>query len=99
MNTRWLSMRNGLVRLIISGGGRHRIVAARMERIATENPARRQVAAAHPLEEGVEVLQLQALRDVVERYKKVVKDESGAAYHSDAVESHVVFDPIVPEVQ
>lgn len=29
----------------------------------------------------------------------VVKDESGAAFHSDAVESHVVFDPIYDEIQ
>jgi len=29
----------------------------------------------------------------------VVKNESAAAFHSDDVESHVVFDPIVPEVQ
>ena len=35
-----------------------------------------------------------------ERYGSlVVKDESGAAFHSDDVECHVVFDPIVPEVQ
>jgi hypothetical protein len=35
-----------------------------------------------------------------ERYGSlVVKNESGAAFHSDAVETHVVFDPIVPEVQ
>lgn len=29
----------------------------------------------------------------------VVKNESGAAFHSDDVESHVVFDPIISEVQ
>lgn len=29
----------------------------------------------------------------------VVRNESGAAFHSDDVESHVVFDPLVPEVQ
>lgn len=29
----------------------------------------------------------------------IVKNESGAAFHSDAAESHVVFDPIVPEIQ
>lgn len=35
-----------------------------------------------------------------ERYGTlVVKNESGAAFHSDDVESHVVFDPIVPEIQ
>ncbi len=35
-----------------------------------------------------------------ERYGSlVVKNESGAAFHSDAVESHVVFDPIVPEIE
>jgi len=35
-----------------------------------------------------------------ERYGTlVVKNESGAALHSDDVEIHVVFDPIIPEVQ
>ena len=35
-----------------------------------------------------------------ERYGSlVVKNESGAAFHSDDVESHVVFDPIIPESQ
>lgn len=35
-----------------------------------------------------------------ERYGSlVVRNESGAAFHSDAVESHVVFDPLVPELQ
>jgi len=35
-----------------------------------------------------------------ERYGSlIVKNESGAAFHSDAVESHVVFDPIVDELQ
>ena len=35
-----------------------------------------------------------------ERYGSlIVKNESAAAFHSDDVESHVVFDPIVPEVQ
>lgn len=35
-----------------------------------------------------------------ERYGSlVVYDQSGAAFHSDAVESHVVFDPIVDEIQ
>jgi len=35
-----------------------------------------------------------------ERYGSlVVVDRSGAAFHSDDVESHVVFDPIVPEQQ
>lgn len=29
----------------------------------------------------------------------VVRNESGAAFHSDDVECHVVFDPIVPEIQ
>lgn len=29
----------------------------------------------------------------------VVKNESGAAFHSDAVETHIVFDPILPEIQ
>ncbi len=29
----------------------------------------------------------------------IVKNESGAAFHSDAVETHIVFDPIVTEVQ
>lgn len=29
----------------------------------------------------------------------VVKDESGAAFHSDDVECHVVLDPILPEFQ
>lgn len=29
----------------------------------------------------------------------VVKNESGAAFHSDDVECHVVFDPVIPEVQ
>lgn len=29
----------------------------------------------------------------------VVRNESGAAFHSDDVECHVVFDPIVPEMQ
>lgn len=35
-----------------------------------------------------------------ERYGSlIVKNESGAAFHSDAVESHIVFDPIVDESQ
>ena len=35
-----------------------------------------------------------------ERYGTlVVKNESNAALHSDDVESHIVFDPIVPEIQ
>ena len=35
-----------------------------------------------------------------ERYGSlVVKNESAAAFHSDDVECHVVFDPIVPEIQ
>ena len=35
-----------------------------------------------------------------ERYGSlVVKNESAAAFHSDDVECHVVFDPIVPETQ
>jgi hypothetical protein len=35
-----------------------------------------------------------------ERYGSlVIKNESNAALHSDDVESHVVFDPIVPEIQ
>jgi hypothetical protein len=35
-----------------------------------------------------------------ERYGSlIVKNESAAAFHSDDVESHVVFDPIVPEIQ
>jgi hypothetical protein len=35
-----------------------------------------------------------------ERYGSlVVRNESGAAIHSDDVECHVVFDPIIPEVQ
>ena len=29
----------------------------------------------------------------------IVKNESGAAFHSDAVETHIVFDPIVDEIQ
>ncbi len=29
----------------------------------------------------------------------IVKNESGAAFHSDAVESHIVFNPIVDEIQ
>lgn len=29
----------------------------------------------------------------------IVKNESGAAFHSDAVESHIVFNPIIDEVQ
>jgi len=29
----------------------------------------------------------------------VVKNESGAAFHSDAVETHMVFDPVLPEFQ
>jgi hypothetical protein len=35
-----------------------------------------------------------------ERYGTlVIKNESAAAFHSDDVETHIVFDPIVPEVQ
>jgi len=35
-----------------------------------------------------------------ERYGSlVVKNESGAALHSDGVETHIVLDPIIPEVQ
>lgn len=35
-----------------------------------------------------------------ERYGSlIVKNEAGAAFHSDDVESHVVFDPIIPEIQ
>ena len=35
-----------------------------------------------------------------ERYGSlIVKNESGAAFHSDAVETHIVFNPIVDEVQ
>jgi len=35
-----------------------------------------------------------------ERYGSlVVKNESAAAFHSDDVECHVVFDPVVPEIQ
>lgn len=35
-----------------------------------------------------------------ERYGSlVVRNESGAAYHSDDVECHVVFDPLVDEIQ
>lgn len=35
-----------------------------------------------------------------ERYGTlVVKNESGTAFHSDMVETHVVFDPIIDEVQ
>ncbi len=35
-----------------------------------------------------------------ERYGSlVVKNESAAAFHSDDVECHVVFDPIIPEIQ
>ena len=35
-----------------------------------------------------------------ERYGSlVIKNESAAAFHSDDVECHVVFDPIVPEIQ
>lgn len=29
----------------------------------------------------------------------IVKNESGAAFHSDAVETHIVFNPIIDEVQ
>ncbi len=29
----------------------------------------------------------------------IVKNESGAAFHSDAVETHVVFNPVITEVQ
>lgn len=29
----------------------------------------------------------------------VIKNESGAAFHSDAVEIHIVLDPITPEIQ
>jgi hypothetical protein len=29
----------------------------------------------------------------------IVKNESGAAFHSDAVETHIVFDPIIDELQ
>jgi len=29
----------------------------------------------------------------------IVKNESGAAFHSDAVESHIVFNPVIDEVQ
>ena len=29
----------------------------------------------------------------------IVRNESGAAFHSDDAETHVVFDPIVPELQ
>ncbi len=36
----------------------------------------------------------------VERYGSlVVYDKSGAAFHSDDIEIHIVFDPIVPEIQ
>ena len=35
-----------------------------------------------------------------ERYGSlIVKNESAAAFHADDVESHVVFDPIIPEIQ
>ena len=35
-----------------------------------------------------------------ERYGSlIVKNESAAAFHADDVECHVVFDPIVPEIQ
>lgn len=35
-----------------------------------------------------------------ERYGSlIVKNESNAAFHSDDVECHVVFDPVIPEVQ
>lgn len=35
-----------------------------------------------------------------ERYGSlIVKNESGAAFHSDDVECHVVFDPQIPEIQ
>ena len=35
-----------------------------------------------------------------ERYGSlIVKNESAAAFHSDDVECHVVFDPIIPEIQ
>jgi len=35
-----------------------------------------------------------------ERYGSlIVKNESNAAFHNDDVESHVVFDPIIPEIQ
>lgn len=29
----------------------------------------------------------------------IVKNESGAAFHSDAVETHIVFNPVIDEVQ
>jgi hypothetical protein len=29
----------------------------------------------------------------------VVKNESAAAFHNDAVETHIVFDPIIPQIQ
>lgn len=35
-----------------------------------------------------------------ERYGTlIIVNESGAAFHTDDVESHVVFDPIIPEIQ
>ena len=35
-----------------------------------------------------------------ERYGSlVIKNESNAAFHSDDVECHIVFDPVVPEIQ
>lgn len=35
-----------------------------------------------------------------ERYGAlIVKNESGAAFHTDDVECHVVFDPVIPEIQ
>ena len=36
----------------------------------------------------------------IERYGSlVIKNGSGAAHHTDDVEAHVVFDPIIPEIQ
>lgn len=47
----------------------------------------------------VQVAEVGALSPT-ERYGSlVVRNESAAAFHSDAVESHVVFDPLVPELQ
>lgn len=48
----------------------------------------------------VQIAEVQGMLVPPERYGSlVVKNESGAAFHSDAVESHVVFDPVFLEVQ
>jgi len=47
----------------------------------------------------VQIAEVGILR-ATERYGSlIVKNESNAAFHADDVESHVVFDPIIPEIQ